>query len=143
VRPAVPLRALLGAMVLLLAGCSTDATVEATTQLSVEGTDRLAFEPAEFAVPAGEEVTLRLTAGGAVGHDFVVEAAEAQGAAGDQSDEGRAVAAGDLAVAHADPGQTVTGTFSIDRPGTYEVYCSIPGHREAGMAGTLTVAARA
>jgi uncharacterized cupredoxin-like copper-binding protein len=143
VRPAVPLRALLGAMVLLLAGCSTDTTVEATTQLSVEGTDRLAFEPTEFAVPAGEEVTLRLTAGEAVGHDFVVEGAEAQGAAGDQSDEGGAVAAGDLAVAHADPGQTVTGTFTIDRPGTYEVYCSIPGHREAGMAGILTVAAGA
>jgi uncharacterized cupredoxin-like copper-binding protein len=140
VRPALPLRALLGAMVLLLAGCGTDTTVEATTQLSVEGTDRLAFEPAEFAVPAAEEVTLRLTAGEAVGHDFVIEGAEAQGAAGDQ---GNAVASGDLAVAHADPGQTVTGTFTIDEPGTYEVYCSIPGHRKAGMAGTLTVAAGA
>jgi uncharacterized cupredoxin-like copper-binding protein len=141
VQPAVPLRAILGTMVLLLAGCGTDTTVEATTQLSVEGTDRLAFQPAKFAVPAGEEVTLRLTAGKAVGHDFVIEAAKAQDAAGGQPGKGQAVAADDLAVARAGPGQTVTGTFTIDQPGTYQVYCSIPGHREAGMAATLTVVA--
>jgi hypothetical protein len=49
------------------------------------------------------------------------------------------VASGDLAVAHADPGQTVTGTFMIREPGAYEVYCSVPGHRESGMVATLTV----
>jgi uncharacterized cupredoxin-like copper-binding protein len=143
VRPGVPLRAILGAMVLLLAGCGTDTTVEATTQLSVEGTDRLAFQPEEFAVPAGEKVTLRLIAGEAAGHDVVIKAAEAQGAAGGPGRRGPALASGDLAVAHADPGQTVTGTFTIDQPGIYQVFCSIPGHREAGMVATLTVVAGA
>jgi plastocyanin len=46
-------------------------------------------------------------------------------------------------------GQTVgaTPTFSggskslsVDlKPGTYKFYCSVPGHRQAGMEGTLTV----
>ncbi|MFL5760080.1 MAG: cupredoxin domain-containing protein, partial [Thermomicrobiales bacterium] len=36
------------------------------------------------------------------------------------------------------PGQTVNVT--IDAPaGTYQYYCSVPGHKEAGMVGTLTV----
>jgi uncharacterized cupredoxin-like copper-binding protein len=31
---------------------------------------------------------------------------------------------------------TVTATLS---PGTYTFYCSVPGHEQAGMKGTLTV----
>jgi plastocyanin len=39
---------------------------------------------------------------------------------------------------------TFTGgskTLSVSlKPGTYTYYCSVPGHRQAGMQGTLTVA---
>ena len=34
--------------------------------------------------------------------------------------------------------QTVTESFDA-KPGVYEFYCSIPGHKEAGMVGSLTV----
>ncbi|MCS6800368.1 MAG: cupredoxin domain-containing protein [Chloroflexota bacterium] len=39
----------------------------------------------------------------------------------------------------ADPGRTVRQTFTFTQAGTYRVYCSQPGHTEAGMVGQLTV----
>jgi plastocyanin len=41
-------------------------------------------------------------------------------------------------------GQVVThgGTSTVSsslKPGTYTFFCTVPGHREAGMRGTLTV----
>jgi uncharacterized cupredoxin-like copper-binding protein len=36
--------------------------------------------------------------------------------------------------------QGATHTLSLNlKPGTYKFYCSVPGHRMAGMEGTLTV----
>src|SRR5512146_1498364 len=37
------------------------------------------------------------------------------------------------------PGGSETWTVTIDAPGTYDMYCSVPGHKEAGMNGTLKV----
>lgn len=39
---------------------------------------------------------------------------------------------------HADAGESTTGTVTA-AAGTYEFYCSVPGHRDSGMEGTLTV----
>jgi nitrite reductase (NO-forming) len=36
-------------------------------------------------------------------------------------------------------GQTTTGDFTFDKPGVFDFLCSIPGHKDAGMKGTLTV----
>jgi plastocyanin len=37
-----------------------------------------------------------------------------------------------------EPGSTSTLTVSLKK-GTYTYYCPVPGHRQAGMVGTLTV----
>lgn len=39
------------------------------------------------------------------------------------------------------PGTTETWSVTINTPGTYAMYCSVPGHRQAGMNGSLTVGA--
>lgn len=138
----------IGVAALALAACGADDTPEVTTSLSVTGTDGLAFEPDAFAVPVGEEVTVTLTSEPAVEHDLVIEGVAAAGAVGDEGhgdgdehmmDDDHAMAEDDLHVAHANAGETVTATFTVDEPGTYQVYCSVPGHRQAGMEATLTV----
>lgn len=37
--------------------------------------------------------------------------------------------------------QEGSATLSLSnlKPGTYHYFCTVPGHREAGMEGTLTV----
>jgi uncharacterized cupredoxin-like copper-binding protein len=39
----------------------------------------------------------------------------------------------------ADPGGSQSGTLPALKPGTYKFICSIPGHAQLGMTGTLTV----
>ena len=36
-------------------------------------------------------------------------------------------------------GKTKRGGLRIDEPGTYQSWCSITGHRAAGMKGTIVV----
>jgi uncharacterized cupredoxin-like copper-binding protein/mono/diheme cytochrome c family protein len=76
------------------------------------------FEPKEVTIPANTDVTVSLPNAGAAPHNFSVD------------DLGISV---DIA-----PGATEQVVINAP-PGTYEFYCNIPGHKEAGMVGTLTV----
>jgi plastocyanin len=87
--------------------------------VSVTGTDALAFEPDQLSAEAGS-ITVELTAEQTVEHTFVVEEAS------------------DTEVVAAAPGETSTGTIELE-PGSYTFYCDVPGHRDAGMEGTLEV----
>lgn len=81
-------------------------------------------EPADVRVSAGEFVVVDLVNDDPIFHDWRVE-----GLAN--------VDAG------ARPGQTQHLRVRIDTPGTYRIVCTVPGHAEAGMVGTLVVEAPA
>ena len=83
------------------------------------------FDPAGVTVPEGQPVALTLQNFGQVEHDWLALA-----------DGERAIVD---AYVYADAGETTTGVFSLDA-GTYTVICTIEGHREAGMEGTVTAA---
>lgn len=96
-----------------------EASPVAEGALEIEVTaDGLAFQPAEITVAAGTDVAIVLTSVDAR-HDFTLDALGAHVAA--------------------ERGETSTGGFHAGRPGRYTYYCAEPGHREAGMEGTLVV----
>jgi plastocyanin len=92
-----------------------------TLELSAPQDGSLAFDPSSLEAPAGE-VTIEFTNPAAIEHDVYIE----QG--------GEDLAESDLVA----DGETSTASAELD-PGEYVYYCSVPGHREGGMEGTLTV----
>lgn len=134
-------------VVAMTVGCTDEARdavagLEPVPAFTVVGTDTLRFEPAAHAIIAGNPIELTLRSEDAVEHDLIVEGAGPSGSAFDQAgghsheDEDFSE---DLHVAHALAGEEVVSLFTIAEPGIYDVYCSIPGHREAGMVGHLAV----
>ncbi len=117
---------------IMLAGCGGGG---ASTSLNVDMVE-FAYLPSAFTVPAGEEITLHLTNGGAVVHDFVImNSGVTVGEKYDDEDK-----ANIYWMAEIQPGSDETTTFiAPTEPGEYQVVCGIPGHYSAGMVATLTV----
>ena len=81
----------------------------------------LAYEEQKVTAKAGED-TIDFTNQSSVPHDVSIEDSAGKTIAQTEiTSEGSASTTADL------------------KPGTYTFYCSVPGHREAGMEGTLTV----
>jgi nitrite reductase (NO-forming) len=77
------------------------------------------FSPTSIQVPVGKKVTVTLDNTGVVQHDVTVQ--------------------GDGFSLTAQPGKTASADVTFDKIGNFEFFCSIPGHKDAGMKGTLSV----
>lgn len=89
-------------------------------ELSAVPSGDLAFDPTELTAEAGE-VTLAMANPSPVPHNVSIEG-------GGVDEEGETVGEGE------------TSTVSAElEAGEYTFYCSVPGHQEGGMEGTLTV----
>jgi uncharacterized cupredoxin-like copper-binding protein len=93
------------------------AAAPAATAVQITAKD-VFFDPKEATIPANTDVTFTITNEGAAPHDFSIDALK-------------------ISVAVA-PGETKDVVVNAP-PGTYEYYCNVPGHKAAGMVGTLTV----
>ena len=87
---------------------------DGTVSASISGFDQSSFDVEE----RDGKVSFTIQNADTFGHDFTVD------------ELGVKVPLG--------PNETVEAAFEA-QPGTYTFYCSIPGHREAGMEGTITV----
>jgi uncharacterized cupredoxin-like copper-binding protein len=94
------------------------ASDAAAASITVEAFD-LGFNVSSTTIPANTDVQVTVTNNGALAHDFVID---------------------DLGIQTKllNPGESATVTINA-AAGDYTYYCSVPGHREAGMQGTITV----
>ena len=108
-----------------------------STNLKVDMVEFI-FTPAEFVIPAGQEITIIAVNNGAVIHEFVImNFGQTIGDDFGDEDEGNI-----YWEVEAEPGKTVTATFTAPtEPGEYQVVCGTEGHFIAGMVGKLTVVA--
>lgn len=93
----------------------------ATLSFEADPNGDLAYTTTEASTEAGK-VTIDFNNPQSLTHDVAIEGSS-----------GETVAQTDLI------GKEETSTTANLKPGTYTFYCSVPGHREAGMEGTLTV----
>ena len=98
-------------------GDSAAAASDAPTTISFD-LDDMVVRPASHEVAVGGSVTV--VNAGAIPHDLVLEE-------------------GGVGTPMLDSGEAYTFDTAALEPGTYTVICTVPGHREAGMEGTLTV----
>jgi uncharacterized cupredoxin-like copper-binding protein len=108
--------AVAGLVVLVAAAVYAGVAAQKVTVVAKE----FSYTPSRITVKAGQPVQVVLDNKGVLEHDFVLDRFRVKMGA-------------------IQPGKTGTVTFTPNAKGTFEFYCSIPGHKEAGMKGTLVV----
>jgi uncharacterized cupredoxin-like copper-binding protein len=125
----------------LLAACAAQPA-QPETELTVEMKD-FAYTPSSLTVPAGQPITLTVKNTGNVEHDFVIEKINATTKVlednGSNAHHAHGEQAGYDVHVSARPGEASILQLTVSEPGTYEVFCSVEGHKEAGMIGQLNV----
>jgi uncharacterized cupredoxin-like copper-binding protein len=109
-------------------GVSTSTGAAASTTLAVGVTNgQLKFDQATLTVKAGQSVTVTFNnTDPSLAHSFVMDQPKV---AIPQQDPAAGLVAG----------KSDTTTLTAPAAGTYQYYCAVPGHKEAGMMGTLQV----
>jgi len=126
---------------LAVAACTPSAE---PAEITIVASD-FAYTPSTLEVREGQPVNLRLQNDGSLEHDLSLAGlpiAEGSVAATPESghDMSHLHTDGALSVhLSAQPRQTAIVSFTPTEPGSYRFICTIPGHQEAGMIGTLMV----
>jgi uncharacterized cupredoxin-like copper-binding protein len=135
--------ALAGTVAVFAAGCGTPAPAAVTVT-----TQAFRYQPDAFEWQAGQPVKLTLRNADTIEHDFVVDRIRFSVAAGSAAHGSHPTShAGTAAPTpspdslhlHAAALSESSLTFTPLAAGTYTVYCSLPGHKEAGMTAQLVV----
>lgn len=133
-RWAVPLMAV--ALVSVLAGCSGSGNKGAMETIGLNA-GNMAFESKEITLEKGKTYKLVLNNRDSVEHDFSVDTIPVTKQKEGHSHHGAANKAA-LHV-HSGAGKSEAIEFTPTEAGTYTFYCTVAGHKDAGMVGQVTV----
>ncbi len=134
---------LLLAAPLVLAACSSSKTPAGPVSITVTAKS-LKFDTATIEVVAGQPVKLTFQNNDSLDHDFSIMEIPMQMIATAMPMGGHdmpGVTGQPQLHMLATTGQSNTLEFTPTEPGTYEFFCTVPGHKEAGMVGQLVVKA--
>ncbi len=122
---------------LFTAACAAGGT-PAPAELTLEAAD-FKYGPDRIEVAVGQPVKITFINTGALEHDFSIRQIDVADVAISQpGEQGHAHGAESLDLHVMAPvGDRSTLAFTVLQAGTYEYFCSVPGHREAGMVGRL------
>jgi plastocyanin len=132
----------LGAVVVAI-GCGGDSGDDGAAGEPVDEVIEVAardirFVPDEITIPAGKTIRLVLvnedegTAHDLEAEGMTVRRLEGGGHPGEHG-------GGDMLAVHSEEGERSAVVFVAETPGTYEIFCTVLGHRDAGMVGRIIV----
>ena len=127
------------ALLMAVGACSSDDEGAATSIEAI--TTEFAFSPDAWTVAAGEEITIEVTNGGSILHEWVLlkEGVEISSEADLPATEEELLADFVYVEEEIEPGETKTLKFEAPAAGTYQIICALEGHFNAGMEGSLIV----
>lgn len=112
---------LLTILVLLLAACGGASGPPPAKDVALEGPNELKFTPNEITAEVGQQINITLNnTTTALEHNLVWADSEEE-------------------VITTKAGESGSTSRTFDTAGEYEFYCTVPGHKEAGMIGKVVV----
>lgn len=104
-----------------------------------EGDGKMLFVPDRLEIRKGEQVRFVLRNDGALEHEFVLASTADNLAHAEAMKKAPEMAHDEPNAKRLEPGKTGEIVWRFTRTGRFEYGCLIPGHREAGMTGTVVV----
>ena len=123
------------------AGVPGNAKKPARTVTVVMSDDEgaMKFTPDRLDIKKGEQVRFVIQNKGALKHEFTLASVKDNDKHADMMKKFPDMEHDDPNAKSVDPGKTAEIVWRFTKTGTFEFACLIPGHREAGMHGTVTV----
>ena len=104
-----------------------------------EGDGKMMFLPDRVEVKRGEQIRFMIRNSGLLAHEFILATTDENLKHAEQMKKNPEMEHDDPNGKSVEPGKNSEIVWKFTKLGTFEFGCLIPGHREAGMTGTIVV----